>query len=308
MVFRGRTLCPLLTAVLLSLGCGEPAPEVLLEGDATRSGEQGRLGPLGAARLELSFNVRVTESMQADVTYPLWESGEALEGPLPVVAFTPGGLVGRERYQWLATHFASRGYVTILASQPLDLAIAARDNTRLALDEVFARSEDSDSALFGLTSSDAPRLYMGHSLGGVIAADLFVADPDSRSAVVLASFPAGFTDVQARAGDPVLSLSGTADGSATESDVEQGFAPFPEPAMLAFVEGLHHYGWTDDNSADDLAGDGTPGRPVDEMRIDAQFVLDSWLDAVLEDDPQAKERIEQFDFPNVDERVRAVLP
>ena len=149
---------------------------------------------------------------------------------------------------------------------------------------------------------------MGHSLGGVIAADLFVADPDSRSAVVLASFPAGYTDVEARAGDPVLSLSGTADGSATASAVEQGFAPFADPAMLAFVEGLHHFGWTDDNSAADLAGDGMPGRPVEEMRIDALFLLDTWLDAVLRGDPEAKQRIAEFDFPNVDERVRALLP
>lgn len=303
-----RRCRPLLATLLLAAACSEPQPEVLLDGDGTRSGEQGELGPLGAARLSLAFNVRVTETMEADITYPLWESGEAVEGPLPVIAFTPGGLVSRERYQWMATHFASRGYVTVLASQPLDLAIIASDNTRLALDEVFVRSEDSSSALFGLTSDEAPRLYMGHSLGGVIAADLWVADADSRSAVILASFPAGYTDVAARAGDPVMSLSGTADGSATESDVEEGFSPFESPAMLAFVEGLHHYGWTDDNSESELARDGEPGREVDEMRRDAMFVLDSWLDAVLEDDGAAKDRIADFDYPNVDERVRTELP
>ena len=82
------------------------------------------------------------------------------------------------------------------------------------------------------------------------------------------------------------------------AEVLEGAARFPGPTWVGAVDGLNHYGFTDDASEADLASDGVAGRPVAEARPDALAVIDAFLDHTL-----VRQDPEPFDgvFANVEE-------
>lgn len=291
-------LAPLLPFLLLA--CAGPSEVVVdLQPDPDRTGLDGADGPHGVAHTTFSVQARVTDVVDYEVAWPALASGAFDEeaGPCEVVGFIHGGLVAADRYRWLVTHLASRGYCVLSADHDLDLAIFESDNTSRALDDALARSETGRGPLAGALGNRAA--VMGHSLGGVVATFRWVADPRFEGVGILASWAAEGTPVAAQAGRPSLSLIGSEDraGEATQEAFEQ-YARFEEPRFFGVVEGMNHYDWADGASDDNLLSDGVPTRPREETRRDAQRVLDTWLDAWLRDDAEALDALEAHAFPN----------
>ncbi len=281
-----RSLSFLLSVLLLLAACGglPTSGEVLLEPDDSRTGTEGGDGPRGVARIEFRFQARVTEAVAVEVTYPANTLG-TLDGsgvPYPAVVLIQGGAVEVKRYQWLATHLASRGYVVVAPHHAADLAILERDNAALALGKVRGWAGEVGNLLSGALDPLAPVAIAGHSLGGVVSAMNWVEGEEDYAALALfASYAAAGTDVEAREGTPVLSLVGSEDGKALPDEVESEFQRFADPAWFGVVEGMNHYGWTDDPTALELSGDGAASRPVEEVRIEVLNVLDAFLDSAL---------------------------
>ena len=138
----------------------------------------------------------------------------------------------------------------------------------------------------------------GHSLGGVAASVLWAREADRWGVLgILASFPAGGTDVEAFTGRPSLHLVGSEDSP--EAKRQQGFDRFAPPKVFGVVEGMNHYAWTDDATAAELRNDGVAGRTNEEVRLDAQHLVDSGLDAWMLADPVAAARLEAGVFAGV---------
>jgi hypothetical protein len=284
---------------LLLLACVGTEPVLLIAPDDARVGDEGLDGPAGAAMLTTSVAARVTEAVPVTVVYPADELAgpDSSLGDWPVVVVVQGGLVAPERYLWIASHLATRGYLAVLPSHPSDLAISASDNAAAALRGLRAAPPEP---LATELPSDAPAAIMGHSLGGVVSAMNWVAEPDLFDAVgLLASFPAAGTDVESRAGTPALSLIGSMDGSAALQDAVDGAARFGDGGFFGIVDGMNHYDWTDDATPGELAGDFTPSRPQEETRPDALYVIDTFLDATLDGRQDAAIRLATGGFPNV---------
>ena len=117
---------------------------------------------------------------------------------------------------------------------------------------------------------------------------------------MLASFPAEYNPVEARADGSVLSIIGSEDGSADLDRAEAAVERFDTEAFYAEVQGMNHYTWTDDPTPGDLASDNPTTRPDSETRVDAHRVIDIWLDAVLRDDEAAQAALDAGDFPGVE--------
>jgi dienelactone hydrolase len=287
------------TLPLTMLGCGTAAPVLLVPPDGVRTGEDGDQGPSGAGVLRTAVAARVTEAVPVTVVYPADEGGgpDSSGGTWPVVVLVQGGLVEADRYLWLATHLATRGYLALLPEHPTDLAITATDNAAAVLRGL---RNDPPALLAEEVAPDAPAAVMGHSLGGVVSAMAWVDAPDLFDAVGLfASFPAESTDVAARAGSPALSLIGSMDGSADPAEAAAGAERFGQPVFFGVVEGMNHYDWTDDASRAELSGDFEPSRPQEDTRRDARYVIDTFLDAYLAGRADAEVRLSVGVFPNV---------
>lgn len=98
--------------------------------------------------------------------------------------------------------------------------------SQVALDALRSVSE-ADGVLAGLVAADGPAVVTGHSLGGEDAV-----------------------------GRPVLALGGTEDGLLPPDRMADEVARFAGPVWFGLVDGLNHFGWTDDPSAQELDGDG----------------------------------------------------
>ena len=286
-------------ALLLLCGCsGLPELDVLTDSDPERSGVDGSDGPLGAALYTGRALARVDDLVPYEVVVPLVD-GDVPEGPLPVVVTVQGGFVGPQRYRWLGRHFATRGYVTVSAKHDANLALLSRGNSNAALDDVFADSLRAGHPLEDRLDLSAPAAVLGHSLGGVTAAALWADDPDRWGLLgILASFPAGDTDVEQFTDRPSVHLVGSEDEP--EVKREEGFDRFAPPRLFGVVDGMNHYAWTDDATERELAGDSPALRPDDATRPDAFSVLDAALDGWLLGDPDALERLESGSFDGVE--------
>ncbi len=292
---------PALLWVLL-VGCSGPGDiELVLEPDSSYTGEDGERGPHGAARATYWTQGRVSDSIEFEATWPATGSGELADGgPFPVVLSLHGGFVGPERYRWMAVHMASRGYVVLAPRHSLGLAIMESDNASYALDEVEDRNDDAGDPLFGAIDPAAAVACTGHSLGGTVSAMRWVADDRIAALGIWASYPPDETDVESMAGFPSLLLTGSEDRIPTENFVER-WERFSEPVWKGVVDGMNHYDWTDDATEADLAKDGESLRPLTETRPDAWRVIDSWLDAELLGDDEARARLDAGGFPGVGE-------
>jgi dienelactone hydrolase len=234
--------------------------------------------------------------VDVEVVVPTTENGTVDAGPWPVMMFVQGGLVDRDRYLWLASHLASRGYATLLPDFPLDLALLTDDDAVSPLRELREHPPKEAPQLGEVT----PAAVSGHSLGGVVAAKAWLAAPELYSALGFwASYPDTADDVSAKDGRQVLSLVGSDDGKASESDVKAGAERFGDPTWLGVVDGMNHYGWCDDPTEKELSSDGTASRPVEDARKDALAVIDTFLDASLKQDAEAQQAMADADFSGV---------
>jgi len=283
--------------LLLILACAPTGPgEVLIAPDEARDGLDGVEGPYGAAWLSTTVQARVTEGVEAEVVFPSDADGEPLAGPFPALVFIHGGLVTPERYRWLAAHAATRGYVGVAAYHPAGLAISQIDNSLYALEAV----ENSESGtLAGLIEPGSDVVISGHSLGGVVSSILWVDDPRMVGMAMLAAYPADNTPVESKTDSLVLSLTGSVDGSAEQPDVEAGWERFGGETWLGVVDGMNHFDWTDDATPEELAGDGTSTRSLEETRRDAMRVFDVWMDASFGDET-ALDVLNTGDFSGVE--------
>lgn len=279
----------------LLLACA-PTLTPVLDADASRDGADGADGPFAVARTSLAVSSRATGSIRVDVWLPT-EAEVAIRGA-PALLHVHGGFVGPERYDWLAVHAASRGYVVLAPHHALDLALFESGNAAEAWDGLVAAA-GRDTALAGVVDADTPRAIAGHSLGGVVAS-IGWASGAWDGVWLEASFPADGTPVEDVDG-PVLSLIGTADGSADGAAVADGFDRFPGPGWFGQVDGMNHYDWTDAATPGELAKDGASTRPQADTRRDALRIADAWLDATLRDDPDAAARL-AGDFAGIDLR------
>lgn len=259
----------------------------------------GEDGPYGAAWVQTRAQARVSETVSVEVTFPADADGQPDPAalPAPAVVLVQGGLVEAERYRWLAAHTAAQGYVVIAPDHPNDLAFFAAQNGRAALEAV----ERGGGVLDGLVTPGGPAATMGHSLGGVVASILWAQDDRFDGLITLASYPADGTDVESR-DTPHLALTGALDASALVEQVEAGWERFAGPRWLGVVEGMGHYGWTDGDSPEDLAG----GGDLDEGAIDdaearaaAMPPLDAYLELVLRGDASAADTLDAGAFEGV---------
>jgi pimeloyl-ACP methyl ester carboxylesterase len=246
--------------------------------------------------LERTFRVRVDDTVDVEISIPLDADGEPADGAFPAVVFVHGGLVDVERYRWLTTHIASRGFVVLAPRHALDLAIFETSNTLDALARLRGASARDSGPLAGLVD-ERPALTTGHSLGGVVAGKAYLRDPGQvRYLAMLASVPAGgddFTDRETGDGR-ILSITGSRDRSLLPDRAAEGVEQMREgdaPVTFAVVEGMNHYQWTEAPSASDLDGDGTPTIDTETARRRALVLLDALLeihagrDSALLDEP-----------------------
>lgn len=293
----------MLACLGLLVACSGPSEVVVdLEPDPARTGLAGDDGPFGVAHATFAAQARVTDAVTYEVAWPARKNGDfdRSGGRCPIVGFVHGGLVEADRYRWIVTHFASRGYCVLSADHDLDLAIFESDNTSLALDDLERRAEAGKGPLAGNVGNRA--VVMGHSLGGVVSAFRWVADERFEGVGILASWAAAGTPVEDQKGRPSLSIIGSEDrsGEATREAYEQ-YERFPQPGWFGVVQGMNHYDWADDPSDSNLLSDGVPTRPREETRRDAAMVLDLWLDGWLRDDADALATLDAHDFEHVTE-------
>ncbi len=289
----------LLAGLVLLCAC-QAKPKIgtlLVPPDAART-QAGGDGVHGAALTSYDAQARLSEAMRVNITYPANADAlpVSLAMPPPIVVLVQGGLVSVARYQWLATHLATRGYTVIAPNHLLDLALLEIDNARIALDDALALDVPW---LQPALSSEAPVAVGGHSLGGVVSAHEWDSDSRFSALFLLASFAAKDEPVEQSTGKPVVSLVGSTDQKALPDDVFSGFQRFGQPRLFGLIEGMNHYAWTDDASSNELKSDGVNTRPVPELRRDALRVLDAWLDAKLKGEPQA---LTVANFPGVSVR------
>ncbi|MEO0605250.1 MAG: alpha/beta hydrolase, partial [Myxococcota bacterium] len=175
---------------------------------------------------------------------------------------------------------ATRGYVTVLPRAELDLAISQPGNGAVALD-ALRRTARGDGPLAGIVADDGPVAVGGHSLGGVMAARQWARDDGLDLLMLMASFPANGDPIEDQAGRAVIGVSGTTDQSLTADDfVDRNLERFGETSLW-LVDGLNHYGWTDDATEGELAGDGPLEGELDDLRGTALTLLDRALDVHL---------------------------
>ena len=276
-----------LLACAMALAACTTEPEITLDPDPSASAELGARGPYGAARIERSLRARVDDTITVEITLPVDTDGELLDGPLPVTLFVHGGLVSASRYGWIAEHIASRGHVVISPSHTFDLALFQSGNALDALEGARALAAAGDPDLTGRLS-DEPVVAIGHSLGGVVAAGAWIQRPDLvRHLVMLASEPAPGEPLAERGYDPssrVVSIVGTQDGLQRPEDALAGVEELSKagaPVSFGLVEGMNHFQFVEDPTADELGRDQESTRELDSARALSLYLLDATLDASL---------------------------
>jgi predicted dienelactone hydrolase len=287
--------------VISVTACSPSGPgAVTVAPSPARDGRDGADGPFGASRVTVLTQARVYERVTIEVTFPSDATGNLRRdrAPFPTVVFAAGGLVTSARYRWIADHIATRGFVVVAPDYTLDLAIASPDNTNAALLAVRRAAQTAGHTLEGAIRSDGKVAAMGHSLGSVIATWQW-ADYNYDGVVLIAGLPADGSRLERRAGSRVLSITGSQDGSALLPDVTRGFLSFSRPRMLAVVEGMNHYDWTDGATAANLARDMPSTRPQSATRRDGMRVIDTYLDAVLRGDAAATAALDNGAFEGV---------
>lgn len=280
-----RPLVHSLLASALALAACTAEPEVTLEPAPGARAALGERGPYGAARIERSLRARVDDTIQVEITLPVRADGELLDGPLPVVLFVHGGLVGAPRYRWIAEHVASRGHVVIAPAHVFDLALFQSGNALDALEGARALDEAGDPDLAGRLS-DEPAVAIGHSLGGVVAAGAWLQRPDLvRHLVMLASEPAPGEPLAEREHDPasrVVAVVGTEDGLQLPDEALAGVEELSKagaPVTFGLVDGMNHFQFVEDPTAGELGRDQESTRPLGSARSLSLYLLDATLAA-----------------------------
>lgn len=137
----------------------------------------------------------------------------------------PGGKVEHEAYAPLMRDLSDQGYSTFIAKMPLDLAIFGGDKATNIIEE---------------NNTIIEWYIMGHSLGGVMAAQYAYENQQTISGLILlASYPQekhDFSDTEMN----VLSILGDKDGLVDLKTYEDAKAFLPEDTMYITLKGGNH--------------------------------------------------------------------
>ncbi len=274
-------------AVALGLGCA-PQPEILTEADLSRLGAFGEDGPLGAALYRLRLVARGDRPVDVDVIVGVDDDGDVIADQRPVL-FVQGGSAAVDRYHWLGAHLATRGAFVVSPHFLGDLAFFSSPDGDSGLDAALELSASDNSVIAGAADRDAGAVVIGHSLGGVVGADIFLDDATENDGgrydglALLCSYPNPARTITRRAGR-VVSIAAEDDGLVDVEEVGDGVAALDDGGVEvkgAVVAGLTHYQLTDDPSADELAKEGRD-QGDDDDRADARRRAMVLIDALRE--------------------------
>ena len=177
--------------------------------------------PKALAALESDQAVRVTQERW--ITFEP-QSQAAQTGFI----FYPGGRVAAESYAPLGRALAEEGYLAVLVSMPLNLAIL---NPAAAAD-VIAAYPIVQHWVIG-----------GHSLGGVMAARFAHDNPDLVDGLVLlAAYPEEQINLSGR-DLAVATIYAELDGLASVQEIESAFPRLPADALRRIIYGGNHAGF-----------------------------------------------------------------
>ena len=154
--------------------------------------------------------------------------------------FYPGGRVDARSYAPALKAIAQQGYLAVIVPMPLNLAIFGIDGA----DDVIAAYPAIQHWVIG-----------GHSLGGSMAGRYAHNHPATIDGIVLwASY---VEDSFSLANTPLAaaSISGTEDGLATETEIENSRATLPADTTFVVIEGGNHaqFGYYGDQQGDNPA-------------------------------------------------------
>jgi pimeloyl-ACP methyl ester carboxylesterase len=283
-LYPKRAGWPIATFALLAClaGCtqgasivADPAPTATPTRERASLGERGAFGVL---RVPRRVRVRVDAAVDVTVLVPLEASG-ARARRRPVAVLVHGGLVSPDRYEWLAVHLATRGFLVLVPAHALDLAFFEQENAVAALRVLRDRSREPGDPLEG-TMDDAPAAILGHSLGGVVAASLWDEHPEDFDELVLfASFPAG-SSMRTRSTGRSLSIHGSADARVTlaqASDGVRALATSGRPATLAVIDGMNHMQIADRVSEGEASAAGIATIDEATARAHLRWLVDAML-------------------------------
>jgi len=163
-------------------------------------------------------------------------------GDQPTVGLVlyPGARVDRRAYAPAARALAREGYLVVIVSMPLNLAVLAPDRAA----EVMAAFPEIGHWAVG-----------GHSLGGAMSARFAYQHPEAVQGLVLwAAYPASTDDLSGYSLS-VTSIYGTRDGLATEDKIAASRPLLPPDTSWVAIEGGNHaqFGWYGPQSGDGSA-------------------------------------------------------
>lgn len=280
---------------ILFYGCLTARPskgEVALEADTDRTGEIGADGPLAVGRVELDVQARVVDTFSFVAFYPLDADGVAAPATTPLLVIVQERGVAVERYFWLATHFASRGYPAIVVDHFADSPLVEIDNGWLALDAARKASR-FNGALKNLLTDDTKAVIIGHGEGAQAAQDLWVRYKDFVSLLAIGG---AVTSDYSREDGEALCVSG--DNDKEWGAMQRACATFPF-ATFSTIEGANHFMFTDAVVSVERDRDGVLAGDLTTLRVNALRVIDAWLDATLKDDQTAKRALSDRELPGV---------
>lgn len=139
--------------------------------------------------------------------------------------FYPGGFVDPAAYAPAMQDIAAAGYLAVIVPMPLNLAVLGA-----------GRAADVVEAFPGITEW----AIGGHSLGGSMAAQFVLDEPDRIDGLALwAAYPAGSTDLSTAA-IWATSIYGTQDGLVSEAELIASKSLLPPETAFVAIEGGNH--------------------------------------------------------------------
>lgn len=156
---------------------------------------------------------------------------EAKDANAPAIILYQGGFVEKHAYAPLAKQLAQTGFNVYLIDTPLNLPVLA-EKRGLAVVEDYQLTEV---------------IFMGHSLGGVVAARnaaTMIASGKVAGVVLLASYLADSTDLSG-VDFPVLSITASQDDVLNWDAFEAASDLLPPQATFEEIKGGNHSGFGD---------------------------------------------------------------
>ena len=153
----------------------------------------------------------------------------------------PGGRVDYRSYAPMAHSIAAKGYFTIIASMPLNLAVFGVN----AANDIINSYPQISSWAIG-----------GHSLGGTMAAQFAYENPSKIGGLVLwAAYPASGNDLS-KHNLLVTTIHGSNDGLVNNAQIQDSLKLLPPSTVRVEIAGGNHaqFGWYGDQPGDNAAG------------------------------------------------------